>query len=247
MAAGEERSDDFYAVLGLKKECSAAELRNAYKKLALTWHPDRCTASGNAKYMEEAKKKFQGIQQAYSVLSDTNKRFLYDVGVYDSDDDQNGMGDFLNEIVDMMCQIDNENGEDSFEELQEQYEELFQSDIEAFCSTSPIVNPSSYSSSSCASCSESSNASNKRNSSEMYSERATTSDNPSGLDAHCEGFCFGAVRQENPKKRGKAAGGGGIPIGGAVNRRHGRNQKVSSDHDVFSDDDDDDYYSCIFP
>jgi len=74
--------------------------------------------------------------------------------------------------------------------LQEQYEELFQSDIEAFCSTSPIVNPSSYSSSSCASCSESSNASNKRNSSEMYSERAT-SDNPSGFDAHCEGFCFG--------------------------------------------------------
>ncbi|XP_058179729.1 uncharacterized protein LOC131298341 isoform X3 [Rhododendron vialii] len=170
MTAGEERSSDFYAVLGLKKECSTAELRNAYKNLAMRWHPDRCTASGNAKYMEEAKKKFQGIQQAYSVLSDTNKRFLYDVGVYDSDDDQN------------------ENGEESFEELQELYEELFQSDIEAFGSTSPIVNPSSCSSSSYASCGESSDASNKRNSSEMYSGRAT---NDSGFDAHFEGFCFG--------------------------------------------------------
>ncbi|XP_058179728.1 uncharacterized protein LOC131298341 isoform X2 [Rhododendron vialii] len=189
MTAGEERSSDFYAVLGLKKECSTAELRNAYKNLAMRWHPDRCTASGNAKYMEEAKKKFQGIQQAYSVLSDTNKRFLYDVGVYDSDDDQNGMGDFLNEMVDIMCQDDcNENGEESFEELQELYEELFQSDIEAFGSTSPIVNPSSCSSSSYASCGESSDASNKRNSSEMYSGRAT---NDSGFDAHFEGFCFG--------------------------------------------------------
>lgn len=35
MAAGEERSYDFYAVLGLEKECSAAELRNAYKNLAM--------------------------------------------------------------------------------------------------------------------------------------------------------------------------------------------------------------------
>lgn len=35
MAAGEEKSNDFYAVLGLKKECTASELRNAYKRLAL--------------------------------------------------------------------------------------------------------------------------------------------------------------------------------------------------------------------
>ncbi|KAG5538012.1 hypothetical protein RHGRI_025189 [Rhododendron griersonianum] len=238
MAAGEERSYDFYAVLGLEKECSAAELRNAYKNLAMRWHPDRCTASGNAEYTEEAKKKFQGIQQAYSVLSDTNKRFLYDVGFYDSDDDQNGMGDFLNEMVDIMCQDEcNENGEESFEELQELYEELFQSDIEAFGSTSPIVNHSSCSSSSYASCGESSDASNKRNSSEMYSGRAK---NDSGFDAHYEGFCFGA--EENPKKRGKAAAAGGIPKGGAVTRQHGRKQKVSSGHDVSSDD----YYSSIY-
>jgi len=203
MATGEERSNDFYAVLGLGKECSAAELRNAYKKLAMRWHPDRCTASGNAKYMEEAKKKFQGIQQAYSVLSDTNKRFLYDVGVYDSDDDdQNGMGDFLNEMVDIMCQDEsNKNEEESFEELQEMYEELFQSDIKAFVSTSPIVNPSSCSSSSHVSCGKSSNASNKRSSSEMYSGRAK---NDSGFDAPFEGFCFGTGGRK-PQEEGESS------------------------------------------
>lgn len=35
MATGGEKGEDFYAVLGLKKECSEAELRNAYKKLAM--------------------------------------------------------------------------------------------------------------------------------------------------------------------------------------------------------------------
>lgn len=34
MVGGEEKSEDFYAVLGLKKECTAAELKDAYKKLA---------------------------------------------------------------------------------------------------------------------------------------------------------------------------------------------------------------------
>ncbi|KAA0059372.1 dnaJ-like protein subfamily B member 6-like [Cucumis melo var. makuwa] len=105
MAGKKQKNDDLYAVLGLKKECSEAELKNAYKKLALRWHPDRCSASGDSKFVEEAKKKFQTIQQAYSVLSDANKRLLYDVGVYDSDDDDDdGMGDFLTEMVAMMDQ-----------------------------------------------------------------------------------------------------------------------------------------------
>ncbi|XP_028763277.1 chaperone protein DnaJ-like isoform X1 [Neltuma alba] len=112
MANGEEKGNDFYAVMGLDKECTESELRNAYKKLAMKWHPDRCSASGNSKFVEEAKKKFQAIQQAYSVLSDANKRFLYDIGVYDSDDDDIGMGDFLNEMAAMMSQTKpNENGE----------------------------------------------------------------------------------------------------------------------------------------
>jgi len=158
MANGEEKSnDDLYAVLGLEKECTASELRNAYKKLALRWHPDRCSASGNSKFVEEAKQKFQAIQQAYSVLSDSNKRFLYDVGVYDSDDDdENGMGDFLNEMAVMMSQTkSNEKGEETFEELQDLFEELFQGNDDTFGSSSQTTT------------SETSSSNNKRNSSEM--------------------------------------------------------------------------------
>ncbi|XP_030466371.1 uncharacterized protein LOC115685430 [Syzygium oleosum] len=89
MANGNEKNEDSYAVLGLKDECTAPEVGNAYKKLALRWHPDRCSASGTSEFAEEAKAKFQEIQQAYSVLSDVNKRFLYDIGAYDIEDDEN--------------------------------------------------------------------------------------------------------------------------------------------------------------
>ncbi|KAK0598619.1 hypothetical protein LWI29_036364 [Acer saccharum] len=109
---------------------------------AKRWHPDRCSASGNSKFIEEAKKKFQGIQHAYYVLSDANKRFLYDVGVYDSDDDddENGMGDFLNEMANMMSQTktNEKNGEESFEKLQELFEEMFHGDGEALGSSSQM-------------------------------------------------------------------------------------------------------------
>ncbi|KAK8524741.1 hypothetical protein V6N13_015754 [Hibiscus sabdariffa] len=183
MANGGEKSSDFYAVLGLNKECTPTELRTAYKKLALRWHPDRCSASGNSKFVEEAKKRFQAIQQAYSVLSDANKRFLYDVGAYDSDDDENGMGDFLNEMAVMMSQTkSSENAEESFEELQQLFEEMFQVDIDSFgsngqpttsCSSSPFGESS---------------GSNKRNSADMSSMQESSN---SSFDAQFHGFCLG--------------------------------------------------------
>ncbi|XP_022715345.1 dnaJ homolog subfamily B member 6-like isoform X2 [Durio zibethinus] len=189
MANGAEKNNDFYAVLGLNKECTPTELRTAYKKLALRWHPDRCSASGNSKFVEEAKKKFQAIQQAYSVLSDANKRFLYDVGAYDSDDDENGMGDFLNEMAVMMSQTKSrENGEESFEELQELFEEMFQAHIDSFgCSGQPTTSCSAASS--FASYGESS-SSNKRNSSGISSEETRVESN-SSFDAQFHGFCLG--------------------------------------------------------
>ncbi|PIN09565.1 hypothetical protein CDL12_17866 [Handroanthus impetiginosus] len=200
MAAEEDKNSDFYAVLGLKKECTTAELRNAYKKLAMKWHPDRFSASGNSKYVEEAKKKFQAIQEAYSVhimsslfvlmyvLSDANKRFLYDVGVYDcdDDDDENGMGEFLNEMATMMSQAkSNETGNETFEELQELFDEMFQSDIEAFGCSSRSDTPPPCSSSPPVSCDETYSFSNKRNSTEMSSSNLTEE------PAQFEGFCIG--------------------------------------------------------
>ncbi|CAI9267622.1 unnamed protein product [Lactuca saligna] len=131
------KSNDFYQVLGLEKGCTEAELKNAYKKLALRWHPDRCLAFGDSKHVEEAKKKFQDIQEAYSVLSNANKRFMYDVGVYDSDDDENGMADFLSEMAVLMSQNKPaENGEEAFQELKDLFEEMFESDIESLSSSS---------------------------------------------------------------------------------------------------------------
>ncbi|KAJ6348030.1 hypothetical protein OIU76_004511 [Salix suchowensis] len=199
---GEEKgkNNDFYQVLGLNKECSATELRSAYKKLALRWHPDRCSASGNSKFVEEAQQKFQAIQQAYSVLSDTNKRFLYDVGVYDSDDDENGMGDFLNEMAVMMSQTkptmkrkllfvlllmrDGKHGE-SFEELRELFDEMFQEDLNSFGIDSQAA-PSHVSSNG------SSNSNNERVSVDMNLGK-TKVDDSSSFTSHFEKFCLGII------------------------------------------------------
>uniref|UniRef100_A0A0E0A690 J domain-containing protein n=1 Tax=Oryza glumipatula TaxID=40148 RepID=A0A0E0A690_9ORYZ len=144
--AGGGADADLYAVLGLSRECTDADLRLAYRKLAMIWHPDRCSVAGgsaSAAGVDEAKERFQEIQGAYSVLSDSNKRFLYDVGVYDGNDgdddddeaDLSGMGDFLGEMAQMMSQA---TPAESFEELQQLFVDMFQDDIDAgLCQSTP--------------------------------------------------------------------------------------------------------------
>lgn len=198
---GERKSGDFYAVLGLEKECTPSELRIAYKKLAMRWHPDRCSALGNSKFVEEAKKKFQAIQEAYSVLSDETKRFLYDVGVYNNDDDENndGMGEFLNEMVAMMSETKpSENGEESFEQLQELFEEMFQTDVrEPFASTSQGHTPS-CSSYACSIGNSRTNNNYKRSSSEMNHGEESSS-----FNAHFQNFCAGTAQGRTDKGKGR--------------------------------------------
>jgi len=63
---------DYYEVLGVAKEASADELRRAYKKLAIKYHPDK--NPGN----KEAEEKFKEAAEAYDVLSDEKKRAQYD-------------------------------------------------------------------------------------------------------------------------------------------------------------------------
>ncbi|EFJ36336.1 hypothetical protein SELMODRAFT_79323 [Selaginella moellendorffii] len=79
----EKRKEDPYTVLGVQKSSSSSEIRSAYRKLAMKWHPDK-----QHSLEDQAKAKFQGIQEAYSVLSDDKKRVLYDSGLYDEGDDE---------------------------------------------------------------------------------------------------------------------------------------------------------------
>jgi molecular chaperone DnaJ len=63
---------DLYAVLGVKRDASAGEIKKAYRKLARRYHPD--VNPGN----KQAEERFKEIAQAHDVLSDSEKRKLYD-------------------------------------------------------------------------------------------------------------------------------------------------------------------------
>lgn len=56
---------DYYKILGVKRDAKEKDLKKAYRKLALKWHPDK-----NIDNKEAATKKFEIISEAYEVLSD---------------------------------------------------------------------------------------------------------------------------------------------------------------------------------
>jgi len=62
---------DYYDILGVKKDASKSELKKAYRKLALKYHPDKNKS-------KDAEEKFKEISEAYAVLNDDEKRRLYD-------------------------------------------------------------------------------------------------------------------------------------------------------------------------
>lgn len=65
-------AEDYYAMLGVQRRATAEEIQKAYRNLARKYHPDLNPDD------KEAKEKFKAIQQAYEVLSDPQKRELYD-------------------------------------------------------------------------------------------------------------------------------------------------------------------------
>jgi len=68
-------SDDYYTVLGLSKKAKPKDIKKAYRKLALQYHPDKVKGD---KDKEEAEKIFVNVSGAYAILSDEEKKNVYD-------------------------------------------------------------------------------------------------------------------------------------------------------------------------
>ncbi|XP_057963503.1 chaperone protein dnaJ 6 [Malania oleifera] len=126
---GGSAGSSYYAVLGIRRDASFSDVRTAYRKLALKWHPDRWMR--NPAVAGEAKRRFQQIQEAYSVLSDESKRSMYDAGLYDPSEEDEGFNDFIEEMISMM----NKNARkeaDTLEDLQKLFVEMVGGDALAF-------------------------------------------------------------------------------------------------------------------
>lgn len=131
--------ESYYSILGVSRDSSIDEIRRAYRKLAMQWHPDKWAK--NPSLLGEAKCKFQKIQEAYSVLSDARKRTMYDAGMYDpTDEEDEGFCDFMQEMLSLMTQVREEEKCCSLEELQGMLVDLAQGfDSSQWYSSSSVV------------------------------------------------------------------------------------------------------------
>lgn len=134
-----EAGESYYAVLGVSSDSSLDDIRRAYRRLAMQWHPDRWATSPSL--LAEANRKFQEIQEAYSVLSDPTKRAVYNAGLYDPTDEYDeGFCDFMQEMLDLMGQVKEEEKCCSLEELQNMFLETFNESKQCFSNPAPVNN-----------------------------------------------------------------------------------------------------------
>jgi molecular chaperone DnaJ len=77
---------DFYEVLGINRDASEEDIRKAYRKLAMKWHPDRNPDN------PKAEEHFKEAKEAYEILCDAQKRAAYDQFGHAGVDPQSGMG-----------------------------------------------------------------------------------------------------------------------------------------------------------
>ena len=81
---------DYYDILGVSKTSSQDEIKKAYRKLAREHHPDMAKADGK----DAAEKKFKEINEAYQVLSDSQKKQMYDQYGHKANFNGGGTGGF---------------------------------------------------------------------------------------------------------------------------------------------------------
>lgn len=80
---------DYYEVLGIGKNATDDEMKKAYRKLAKQYHPD-----ANPNNKEESEKKFKEVSEAYEILSDKQKREMYDRFGFDGPNSAGGQGGY---------------------------------------------------------------------------------------------------------------------------------------------------------
>jgi molecular chaperone DnaJ len=72
------KKTDYYETLGVSRKATEDELKKAYRKLAMKYHPDKHHSTESQSAKAAAEEKFKGINEAYEVLSDAKKRTAYD-------------------------------------------------------------------------------------------------------------------------------------------------------------------------
>lgn len=102
---------DYYQILGVSKDASADDVKRAYRKAAMRWHPDHQQGKSDAE-KKEAEEKFKLVNEAYEVLSNPEKRQQYD----NPSPFGSGFGDFGGGMEDgEVRQWTDENGNQHFE------------------------------------------------------------------------------------------------------------------------------------
>ena len=88
--AKQSKRKDYYKILDIPRSASDVEIKKGYRKAALKWHPDRWSGKEQDE-QDDAEKQFKDVGEAFSVLSDPQKRQRYDNGE-NLDEMQGGMG-----------------------------------------------------------------------------------------------------------------------------------------------------------